>query len=86
MYLTLLVAFGLEYIHLASYSLVLDKRPPLLDNFRKFFLLPGSYLDPPLIKVENFQFQQLWNIQKYTINRVFWLTFVCQCYIGVENE
>ena len=35
--------------------------PPLI-NFRKFFSSPAPYLDPPLINLGKFLFQQLQNI------------------------
>ena len=32
---------------------------------------PGPYLDPPLINLGKFLFQQLQNIQKYTVNKEY---------------
>ena len=42
--------------------------PPLI-NFRKIFPPPDLIWTPPLINLGKFLFQQLQNIQKYTVNK-----------------
>ena len=62
------------------YSLVLNKRPPRLLILRSFSH-PRTLFGPPppLIDLWKFLFQQLQNIQKYTVDKgVFWLISVCQ--------
>ena len=52
------------------YSLVLNKRPPPAYWFSENFPTPRDLIwTPPLIVLENFLFQQLQNIQKYTANK-----------------
>ena len=51
------------------YSLVLNKRPPRLLILRSFSHPRTLFGPPPLIDLWKFLFQQLQNIQKYTVNK-----------------
>ena len=71
-------ALGIEFLlknrgeireRLAIYSLVLNKRPTRL-FFSKIFLIPPDLIwTPLLIDLGKILFQQLQNIQKYTVNK-----------------
>ena len=59
------------------YSLVLNKRPPRLLIFGNFSHPPDLIWTPPLIDLWKFLFQQLQNIQKYTVNKGYLNWFQC---------